>query len=120
VPPRLGGAEPVGVAVRALDPELEARTGGPKGEHPCRDAVADAVRRLEEATDRQDTTGDRFHHDLAVPVPPLAGLQRARELSSLDSSSDGFRFASAALLRERNRVVHALEAAAGIMDAFAL
>jgi len=66
------------------------------------------------------TTGDRFHHDLAVPVPPLAGLQRARELSSLDSSSDGFRFASAALLRERNRVVHALEAAAGIMDAFAL
>jgi N-acetylated-alpha-linked acidic dipeptidase len=66
------------------------------------------------------TTGDRFHHDLAVPVPPLAGLQRARELSSLDPSSDGFRFASAALLRERNRVVHALEAAAGIMDAFAL
>ena len=66
------------------------------------------------------TTGDRFHHDLAVPVPPLAGLQRARDLSSLDPSSDGFRFASAALLRERNRVVHALEAAAGIMDAFAL
>ena len=66
------------------------------------------------------TTGDRFHHDLAIPVPPLAGLQRARELSSLDPSSDGFRFATAALLRERNRVVHALEAAAGIMDAFAL
>ena len=66
------------------------------------------------------TTGDRFHHDLAIPVPPLAGLQRARELSGLDPSSDGFRFATAALLRERNRVVHALEAAAGIMDAFAL
>ena len=65
------------------------------------------------------TTGDRFHHDLAIPVPPLAGLQRARELSGLDPSSDGFRFATAALLRERNRVVHALEAAAGIMDAFA-
>ena len=65
------------------------------------------------------TTGDRFHHDLAIPVPPLAGLQRARELSGLDPSSDGYRFATAALLRERNRVVHALEAAAGIMDAFA-
>ena len=65
------------------------------------------------------TTGDRFHHDLAIPVPPLAGLQRARELSRLDPSSDGFRFAVAALVRERNRVVHALEEAAGVMDAFA-
>jgi hypothetical protein len=65
------------------------------------------------------TTGDRFHHDLALPVPPLAGLQRARELSGLDPSSHAFRFASAALVRERNRVVHALETAAGIMDAFA-
>ncbi len=64
------------------------------------------------------TTGDRFHHDLAIPVPPLAGLQRARELSDLDRSSDGFRFAAAALVRERNRVVHALEEAAGVMDAF--
>ena len=27
------------------------------------------------------TTGDRFHHDLAIRAPPLAGLQRARELS---------------------------------------
>ena len=64
------------------------------------------------------TTGDRFHHDLAIPVPPLAGLQRARELSGLDPSSDEFRFAAAALVRERNRVVHALEEAAGVIDAF--
>ena len=64
------------------------------------------------------TTGDRFHHDLAIPVPPLAGLQRARELSGLDPSSDEFRFAVAALVRERNRVVHALEEAAGVIDAF--
>ena len=34
------------------------------------------------------TTGDRFHHDLAIPVPPLAGLQRARGLSGLDPASD--------------------------------
>jgi hypothetical protein len=64
------------------------------------------------------TTGDRFHHDLAIPVPPLAGLQRARELSGLDPLSDEFRFAAAALVRERNRVVHALEEAAGVIDAF--
>ncbi|HEY7141765.1 MAG TPA: M28 family peptidase [Methylomirabilota bacterium] len=64
------------------------------------------------------TTGDRYHHDLAIPVAPLAGLQRARELPGLDPSSDGLRFTVAALVRERNRVVHALEAAAGVIDAF--
>jgi hypothetical protein len=64
------------------------------------------------------TTGDRFHHDLAIPVAPLAGLQPARELSSLDPSPDRFRFTVAALVRERNRVVHALEEAAGVIDAF--
>ena len=64
------------------------------------------------------TTGDRFHHDLAIPVAPLAGLQRARELSSMESSSDRYRFAAAALARERNRVVHALEEAARVVDGF--
>jgi hypothetical protein len=64
------------------------------------------------------TRGDRFHHDLAVPVPPLSGLQPARELSDLDPASDRFRFTVAALVRERNRVVHVLEEAAGVIDAF--
>jgi hypothetical protein len=36
------------------------------------------------------TTGDRFHHDLAIPVPPLAGLQRAPS-SRPGPSSDEFR-----------------------------
>jgi hypothetical protein len=64
------------------------------------------------------TTGDRFHHDLAVPVPPLAGLQMARELSRLEPTSDRARFAVAALVRERNRVVHALTEASEAIDAF--
>jgi hypothetical protein len=64
------------------------------------------------------TTGDRFHHDLAVPVPPLAGLQPARGLAELDPASDHFRFSVAALVRERNRVVHALEQAVEAIDAF--
>ena len=54
----------------------------------------------------------------ALPVPPLAGLQRARELSGLDPASDQSRFTVAALIRERNRVVHALEDAAEVIDAF--
>ena len=54
------------------------------------------------------TTGDPFRHDLALPIPPLAGLQPARDLASLDPSTDAARFAAASLVRERNRVVHAL------------
>jgi hypothetical protein len=64
------------------------------------------------------TTGDRFTHDLALPIPPLAGLQRARELAALDSDGDAFKFARAALVRERNRTVHALESATSVADEF--
>jgi N-acetylated-alpha-linked acidic dipeptidase len=62
------------------------------------------------------TSGDRFTHDLAVPIPPLAGLQRVRELSTLDPDTDAFKFARAALVRERNRAVHAFDAAASAAD----
>jgi hypothetical protein len=62
------------------------------------------------------TSGDRFTHDLALPLPPLAGLQRARELARLDPDGDAFRFARAALVRERNRAVHALESAATVAE----
>ena len=64
------------------------------------------------------TTGDRFTHDLALPIPPLAGLQRARELAALDPDGDPFKFAQAALVRERNRAVHALDSAATAADEF--
>ncbi|MBI4011618.1 MAG: M28 family peptidase [Candidatus Rokubacteria bacterium] len=62
------------------------------------------------------TTGDRFRHDLALPIPPLAGLQPARELAALDPASDVFKFTAAALVRERNRVVHALDEAAAVIE----
>jgi len=62
------------------------------------------------------TSGDRFTHDLALPLPPLAGLQRARELATLDPDSDAFKFARAALVRERNRAVHALDSAVSGAD----
>jgi hypothetical protein len=62
------------------------------------------------------TTGDRFTHDLALPVPPLAGLQRARELAALDPHADAYKFAIAALVRERNRALHAFDTATSIAD----
>jgi Peptidase family M28 len=64
------------------------------------------------------TTGDRFTHDLALPIPPLAGLQRARELAALDPDGDAFKFVRATLVRERNRAVHALDSAATAADEF--
>ena len=62
------------------------------------------------------TSGDRFVHDLAVPLPPLAGLQHVRELTTLDPDTDAYKFARAALVRERNRAVHALDTAASAAD----
>jgi hypothetical protein len=62
------------------------------------------------------TSGDRFTHDLALPLAPLAGLQRARELVALDPDSDAFKFGRAALVRERNRALHALDSAASVAD----
>ena len=62
------------------------------------------------------TSGDRFTHDLALPLPPLAGLQRARDLGALDPDGDAVKFARAALVRERNRAVHALDSAASVAD----
>jgi len=60
--------------------------------------------------------GDRFRHDLALPVPPLSGLQPARELAGLDPASDVFKFTAAALVRERNRVLDALDEATDVID----
>jgi len=60
------------------------------------------------------TSGDRFTHDPALPQAPLAGLQRARELATLDPESDACKFARVALRRELNRVVHALDSALSV------
>jgi hypothetical protein len=62
------------------------------------------------------TSGDCFRHDLALPLPPLAGLAPARRLARLDPGSDAFKFTGAALVQERNRVVHGLEQAALAID----
>jgi N-acetylated-alpha-linked acidic dipeptidase len=62
------------------------------------------------------TTGDPFRHDLAIPIPPLAGLQAARELARLQPHTDAYRFTVTAVVREQNRAVHALDEAAELVD----
>ena len=57
------------------------------------------------------TGGDRFAHDLAVGIPPLAGLQPVRDLPGMDAAANLTKFSLAALGRERNRAQHALDVA---------
>lgn len=52
-----------------------------------------------------------FHHDLAVETKPLPGLMQAGKLAELDAGSDAWHFLRASLIRERNRVEHALRLA---------
>jgi len=52
-----------------------------------------------------------YHHDPALQVPLLPGLQRVRALARLDPASDAYGFLRTRLVRERNRVADALQAA---------
>ena len=57
------------------------------------------------------TSGDRFEHDPAVPLPPLPALDGVRRLSHLDPASDAYGFLQTRLVRSRNAVVHHLKEA---------
>jgi len=132
-------------AARAVVAELQAlqaAAGARFDLSPALEAASSLVERLERAAERLDaveparadavnrallrlsrvlvtltyTTGDRFGHDLALPIAPLAGLQRARELAGLEPGADAFKFARVALRRELNRVVHALDSATSIAE----
>jgi hypothetical protein len=107
-------------AARALVERLERVAGAlAEAPEPRHEAINRGLMRLSRVlVPLAYTSGDRFTHDLALPLPPLAGLQRARELAALDADSDAFKFARAALVRERNRVVHALDSAASVAAEF--
>ena len=109
---------PVLDAARGLDERLQrlrARLAAPPAERV--ETINRELMRLSRVlVTLAYTGGDRFTHDLALPLAPLAGLQRARELAALDPASDGYKFAVAALVRERNRALHALDSAASIAD----
>jgi len=54
------------------------------------------------------TRSGQFDQDLAVPTHPLPALQAVATLASLEKGSDAYHFLSTRLVRERNRVVHAI------------
>jgi hypothetical protein len=57
-----------------------------------------------------------FEHDLALATKPVPGLSEAGELASLPNDSNEFFFLRTKLVRERNRVEHALRAAARLVQ----
>jgi hypothetical protein len=61
------------------------------------------------------TTGDRFAHDPALPVYPWAGLEPIRILTVIPDGSDAERFQMVEAARARNRVLHALRRANGVL-----
>lgn len=57
------------------------------------------------------TSGDRFTHDPALPLPAWPVLQPMRELAKADPHSDEARFLTVSATRARNRLLHGLRAA---------
>jgi hypothetical protein len=57
------------------------------------------------------TKEGRFSHDPAIPIPPFPHLEPVRQLPSLSSETNEYRFLKTQLLRGRNRVVDALRRA---------
>ena len=53
-----------------------------------------------------------YHHDLAVETRPLPGLMQLDHLGRLDPTTDDWHFLRAKLVRERNRIEHAIRSAA--------
>jgi hypothetical protein len=62
------------------------------------------------------TRSGPFEHDLALGTQPLPGLADAAALGRLDPDSDAYRFLRTLLLRERNRVEHALRTALTVVN----
>jgi len=60
---------------------------------------------------------NRFDQDPATHVPPMPRLQPIRELVKMDQKSDEARFLKTSLMRERNKMFHALTEAEELMKA---
>lgn len=57
------------------------------------------------------TTSGRFDFDPALAIPPLPRLQPVAELADLNPAGDSFKFLERKMVREQNRLCHALDEA---------
>jgi hypothetical protein len=66
------------------------------------------------------TTGERFHHDTALPHSAWPALEGLRELARLDITSSDLPFYMVHARQTRNRVAHALRQASEAIEAVLL
>lgn len=59
---------------------------------------------------------DRFDADRAYHIPPLPRLQRVAEMATMNRDADAYKFLERSMVRERNRVCHALNEAMALVD----
>ena len=99
----------------AASERVGASLGSGRGTRKQREAAQilnDALLRVGRAlTPMAYTLSGPFDHDRAVPVPPVPVLQPVVHLRTMTAGSAEHRTLSTRLLRDRNRVVHALNTA---------
>ena len=104
--------EPVLEAAAALHAKAAALPGS--GHSPAR--INRALLQLSRALVPADNTaGDRFTHDPALPLPPWPVLEPLRTLAT--AAPDLQAFAAVDAVRARNRLLHALRQAGRALDA---
>jgi hypothetical protein len=62
------------------------------------------------------TSGDRFAHDPALPLPAWPVLDPLRRLAKMAPGTDSARFLTVSAMRGRNRLAYALREAASALD----
>ena len=115
---------PVSSQVAALDAavcRLGERLGALRSQRALSDGTAWRINRCLMRVSRalipvDYTRSGPFDHDLAVPIPPLPGLQPAARLAGMAVGTDEYEFLRTRLLRERNRIVFALREAARAVE----
>lgn len=76
------------------------------------DAANDVIRRVtHRLTAVSFTSGDRFDHDPAIPLPPVPALDPVKRLARLEPGTDAYGFLRTRLVRDRNAVVAHLKEA---------
>ncbi|QYU69567.1 hypothetical protein J4558_05345 [Leptolyngbya sp. 15MV] len=116
ITPELEGRFPIGALLEAAK-ALQAAAARPFAgrDVPARNA---ALMRASRALVPVDyTTGDRFGHDPALPVPPWPVLQPLRDLAQTEPGSDAEKYAAVEAYRARNRLAFAIREATAALEA---
>lgn len=111
-----GAAEPLAAKAAALTDAL-GRARGTRRQRDAAEAINTALMRAGRALIPVNyTLTGPFDHDRALPVAPIPSLQPAAGLGMLPDGSMERHALATRLLRERNKVTHALETAAEVFE----